>query len=98
MESELCNYRPNPRTLEAIMKLGTLPDANVKRDAVHVAVIPVLAMRELQPGEHLTLGIVDPYLTAPVKAGQLYYLCLYPDTTTNITHHWEHPAFPKEKV
>lgn len=39
-------------------KLGQLIDANAGRDAVHIALAPVVAYEKLLPGEHV--GFVDP--------------------------------------
>lgn len=81
-----------------VPKLGELiSDASAGRDAIHVAVIPMIATRVMKPGEHLSNGIVDPYLKEPVKPGQRYWLCLYPQTTTSLRHVWTHPLFPEEK-
>ena len=78
-------------------KLGQLvTDPTAGRDAVHVAVIPMLAVATLQPGQRLANGIVDPFLAEPVRPGQWYYLCLYPGTVTGVRHAWSHPAFPDE--
>jgi hypothetical protein len=76
---------------------------------VHVALAPVVAGENLEPGEHVgflegnrvskhaekNIGIVDPFLTATVRAGQTFYLCLYPNTVTSLRHDWTHPAFAK---
>lgn len=79
-------------------KLGqVIPDSTAGRDAVHVAVIPMLALRVMQPGEHLTNGVVDPFLKNPVLPGQWYYLCLFPGTVTSLRHVWTHPAYGDEK-
>ncbi len=79
------------------VKLGQLvTDPEQGRDAVHVAVIPLIAVREMRPGERLANGIVDPFLTAPVKPGGRFLLCLYPNTVTSLRHAWTHPAFPAE--
>jgi hypothetical protein len=78
------------------VNLGQLVTGDVGRDAVHVAVIPMTAFRRMVPGEKLKNGIVDPFLTAPVEAGQRFYLCLYPNTVTSLRHVWEHPAFVEE--
>lgn len=42
------------------------------------------------------IGIVDPFLPAPVKRGQAFLLVLYPGTAKNLKHVWEHPSFPVE--
>jgi uncharacterized protein (TIGR02996 family) len=88
-------------------KLGQLIDSTAQRDAVHVAIAPVVAAERLEPGAHVGLhpdgragksagepiGIVDPYLPLPVAAGQWFYLCLYPGSVTGMRHHWKHPSF-----
>lgn len=80
------------------VKLGELVGDGAGRDAVHVAIVPMRALRLLQPGERLTNGIVDPFLTAPVEPGQRFYLLLFPGTVTSLRHVWEHPAYPSEPV
>ena len=78
-------------------KIGqTLNGPNPGRDAVHIAIIPMVATRTLQPGQHLKFGIVDPYLEQPVEPNEVYYLFLYPNSVTSLRHVWEHPSFPKE--
>lgn len=77
------------------------------RDAIHIAVAPVIAGADLVPGQHVgflegtdtvgpcekTLGIVDPFLNDAVKKGERVWMFLYPNTIRDMRHEWYHPAF-----
>ena len=92
------------------VKLGTIPGEDCERDAVHVAVIPLIAAHDMWPGHRVGvnresradsqatphLGIVDPFLPGAITAGTRFYLCLFPGTVTGMRQHWEHPAFTPE--
>ena len=92
------------------VQLGKHPTIDAARDAIHVAVVPMIASIELRPGQRVgvadgkvepaakSVGIVDPYLTRPVAKGELFWLCLMPNTVTGMRHHWSHPAFDSATV
>lgn len=97
---------------DAVATMGAiLPDDVAGRDAVHIAVIAARATIALRPGQHVgfyadgdegagtvanPIGIVDPYIKESIKAGQRFWLYLYPRTITGLRHHWTHPAFPDD--
>jgi hypothetical protein len=86
-------------------KLGQLVEGAGRRDAIHVAVAPVVAGHDMDPGDRVGIrdgkacyraepvGIVDPFLRHTVKAGETFWLCLFPNTVTSLRHVWTHPAF-----
>lgn len=88
--------------------LGSILSDDAQRDAVHVAIYPVIAAVNLSPGTHVQLvegraapgpnpiGIVDPFLKGRVKAGERFYLCLYQQTVTSLRHAWSHPDIADE--
>jgi hypothetical protein len=90
-------------------KVGVPPPKGAGRDAIHMAVTPAVASEFLSPGEHVgrlsdgtfhtsakALGIVDPFLMEGVEKGETFWLFLYPQTITGLTHVWTHPAFVDE--
>lgn len=88
-------------------KVGKLIDATAQRDAIHVAIAPVITAELCDPGEHVgfmedgrvgtnakkKIGVIDPFLKDTIGANKRCYLFLYPQTVTGMRHHWEHPSF-----
>jgi hypothetical protein len=82
---------------------------HMERDAIHIAIAPVVAAGSLAPGERVgflresgmvvspdakeIIGIIDPYLTEVTRKGQTVWLFLFPNTVTSLRHEWMHPAF-----
>lgn len=95
---------------DALATLGTIIDDKQKRDAIHLAVEPIVAGEVLRPGNHIKidkgvayriatgegLSIVDPFLGGTVKKGERFWLILYPRTINSLRHVWSHPSFPDE--
>jgi hypothetical protein len=101
----------NEDTLRSLGKL--LAEGQGERDAVHIAIVPVVANEELKvgaavgfvadtgrvgPSDH-PVGIVDPFLQELwVQPGQRFWLYLTPGSITSLRHDWAHPAFPSREV
>lgn len=97
-------------TTDALETLGTIIGESEARDAIHLAVENAIAAHPLRPGDHIgwidasthqagicdkPLGIVDPFLAAPVKTGQHFWFVVYPRKITSLRHVWDHPDFPQ---
>lgn len=93
-------------------KLGVRCGPGARRDAIHVAVMPVVAGIDLSPGEwclvdgevanpaspSVALGVIDPFLPGKVARGERVYLLLRPGSISSLRHEWTHPAVDGEPV
>lgn len=95
---------------DALETLGTIIGEGEKRDAIHLAVLPVMAGARLRPGQEIALTdglampqaggilIVDPFLREPAMPGERFWAVLKPRLVASLRHVWTHPDFPSEEV
>lgn len=101
--------RPSPkRKKENIMinkkkSLGKNPDGIGDKDAIHVAIVSVVANKAIQPGERIRLnpagqaepvvdggfGIADPFI-GQICRGDMFWAIVDPDSVERVSHTWEH--------
>lgn len=88
------------------VELGKLPEPTDERDAIHMALYPAVAGERLLPGQRVGIskvsghalaavkwiGVVDPFLIAPVEEGQRFWLCVRPGEVTGLRHVYLCPA------
>lgn len=77
-----------PVTARNAMKPGEWINLSSQDDIEHVS----------HSAQDTAIGIVDPFLKAPVRAGQSFWMFLIPNTITGVRHHWQHPSFTDKIV
>lgn len=96
---------------DALETLGMIHFKPEARDAIHLAVEPVVAGETLEPGDDVylvenrayktgagkRLGIADPFLPREIQIGERFWLVVYPRQISSLRHVWEHPDFPESK-
>jgi hypothetical protein len=94
---------------DATATIGTLLPDSGQRDAIHVAVMAVVAGQKLRPCDDVgflddgavgiceaPVGIVDPFLKTFVSKGERFWLAIYPRQITSLRHVWSHPGIVDE--
>jgi hypothetical protein len=95
---------------DALETLGLIHYKLEKRDAIHLAVAPVVASEYLSPGSWIRIeegiaypcprntahGIVDPFLARGPECDESFWFIMKPREVRSLRHVWEHPDFPNE--
>lgn len=94
------------------LKIGQIIIGPQVKDAIHCAIMPVVAAEKIPAGAHIGLsndgkacrgtthlGVADPFLKTKILAGDTFWMFMYPNTVANLRHEWDHPALAKiEKI
>lgn len=93
---------------ESDPRLGHIPVDGSGRDAVHIAVVPMIVRERIALGQHIDvmprvvlyaagisadcIGIVDPFVAALAFDGDRICMFLWPYTITGLAYHSTHPT------
>ncbi len=91
--------------------LGKNPDEIGVKDAVHVAIVSVIAASAIKGGSRIQLnsdghainanegsgfGVADPFIGI-VARGEKFWVLVDPDSVAEVSHSWDHvQSFPKD--
>lgn len=94
----------------SVVNLGEVPAYDAQRDAVHVAVVPLKAGEDLQPGDRVRIdygvlhkddvncvAIVDPFRKGTISRYSQVWVLMQPNEVTKLRHTWEHYDVPSEE-
>lgn len=85
-----------------MLKIGKVLEGPGPKDAIHVAVVPVLLAEDMHPGDWVrvvggkaykadekAIGVIDPFLDEYLLFEDTWvYMLLIPNTITNLSHEW----------
>lgn len=89
------------------LSIGQRPDETGVKDAVHVAVISVVAGVDMEPGTrcgvlngvantiHEATGIIDPFVEGMVNMGEIVLFLIDPKRVSGLRHEWSSDDFPE---
>ncbi len=87
--------------------IGHTPGDDARRDAIHIALAPVIADHDMWPGAHIgptsrgtfgeecdrCAGIADPFRNDRIEKGDRIWIMLYPGSISSLRHVFTHWAF-----
>lgn len=91
--------------------IGNVIFSHQEKDAIHVAIIPIILGEDMLPGtpinmvdglaykeESEPIGVIDPFIQGSIRKGDKVWLFLNPGSIFSLRHDWAHPAFIDDAV